>query len=138
NDVPGVKECTEVDLQGRKGGGLCLYDPNVRAFWTGLATDLCKSYGIDGILFFNERNGPLLNALGASHAQSIASSRVTCFCEFHQKAAKANGISFERAQEGYTRLDRFLQAALAGERPADGYFVEFWRLLVEYPEIIAW
>src|SRR5205823_14477052 len=61
NDVPGVKEVSEVDLHGRKSGGLCLYHPDVRAFWTGLATDLCKSYPIDGILFFNERNGPLLN-----------------------------------------------------------------------------
>lgn len=138
SDVPGVKEVSEVDLQGRKGGGLCLYHPDVRAFWTGLATDLCKSYEIDGILFFNERNGPLLNALGASHAQSIASSRVTCFCEHHQKAAKAAGINFQRAQEGYRALDRFIQAALENKRPADGYFVEWWRLLVEYPEIIAW
>ena len=137
-DTPGVKEVSEVDLQGRKGGGLCLYHPDVRAFWTGLATDLCKSYDIDGILFFNERNGPLLNALGASHAQSIASSRVTCFCEHHQRAAKAAGIDFARAHEGYTKLDQFIQSALANKRPANGYFVEFWRLLVEYPEIIAW
>ena len=138
SDVPGVKDLAEVDLQGRRTGTLCLFHPEVRAFWTGLAEDLCKSYDIDGILFFNERNGPLLNALGASHAQSIASSRVTCFCEFHQKAAKAAGISFERAREGYTRLDQFVQAALKDQRPTDGYFVEFWRLLVEYPEIMAW
>jgi hypothetical protein len=137
-DTPGVREVSEVDLQGRKGGGLCLYNPDVRAFWTGLATDLCKSYDIDGILFFNERNGPLLNALGASHAQSIASSRVTCFCEHHQRAAKAAGVDFDRTREGYTKLDKFIQDALANKRPADGYFVEFWRLLVEYPEIIAW
>ena len=26
----------------------------------------------------------------------------------------------------------------AGKRPSDGYFVEFWRLLAEYPEIVAW
>ena len=138
NDVPAVQEVSEIDLQGRKGGGLCLYNPNVRAFWTGLATDLCKSYDIDGILFFNERNGPLLNALGASHAQSIASSRVTCFCAYHQAAAKAAGINFERAKEGYQKLDQFIQSALANQRPGDGYFVEWWRLLVEYPEIIAW
>jgi hypothetical protein len=137
-DVPGVKDVSEVDLQGRKAGGLCLYHPDVRAFWTGLATDLCKSYEIDGILFFNERNGPLLNALGASHAQSIASSRVTCFCEHHQRAAKAAGIDFARARDGYTKLDRFVQAALKDQRPSDGYFVEWWRLLIEYPEIIAW
>ena len=31
-----------------------------------------------------------------------------------------------------------MKDALANRRPADGYFVEFWRLLVDYPEIIAW
>jgi hypothetical protein len=137
-DVPGVKEVAEVDLQGRRTGTLCLCHPDVRAFWAGLATDLCSSYDIDGILFFNERNGPLLNALGASHAQSIASSRVTCFCEHHQRAARAQGIDFERARQGYQKLDQFVQASLKGQRPSDGYFVEFWRLLVEWPEIIAW
>lgn len=137
-DVPGVQELLEVDLQGRKSGGLCLCHPDVRAFWTGLATDLCRSYDIDGILFFNERNGPLLNALGASHAQRIDSSRVTCFCEHHQRAARAAGIDFDRARNGYTQLDNFVQGALSNQRPADGYFVEFWRLLSEYPEILAW
>jgi len=138
SDVPGVKEVAEVDLQGRRMRTLCLCHPDVRAFWTGLATDLCESYEIDGILFFNERNGPLLNALGASHAQSIASSRVTCFCEHHQQAAKEQGINFERVRQGYRKLDQFIQAALKGRRPSDGYFVEFWRLLTEWPEIIAW
>jgi hypothetical protein len=138
SDVPGVKEVAEVDLEGHKAGTLCLFNPDVRAFWTGLVTDLSKSYDIDGILFFNERNGPLLNALGASHAQRIASSHVTCFCEHHQRAARERGIDFNRARQGYQKLDEFVQAALLGERPSDGYFVEFWRLLVEWPEIIAW
>ncbi len=138
-DVPGIKELTEVDLNGRRATtDLCLFHPEVRAFWTGLATDLCKSYDIDGILFFNERNGPLLEALGASHSQRIISSRVTCFCDYHRKAARARGINSDRALEGYKRLDQFVQASQAGQRPNDGYFVEFWRLLVEYPEIIAW
>src|SRR5213083_164493 len=101
SDVPGAREVAEVDLQGRKTGTLCLFHPEVRAFWTGLVTDLCQSYDIDGILFFNERNGPLLNALGASHAQRIASASVTCFCEHHQKAARAAGISLERARQGF-------------------------------------
>jgi hypothetical protein len=67
SDVPGIKECTEVDLLGRMTNTLCLFHPDVQAFWTGLVTDICKSYDIDGILLFNEHNGPLLNALGASH-----------------------------------------------------------------------
>src|SRR4051812_3859185 len=95
SSVPGVNQATEVDLKGRRAGAtLCLFNPDVRHFWTALVTDYCKSYDVDGILFFNERNGPLLNALGASHAQNIASSRVTCFCEHHQRAAKERGIDF--------------------------------------------
>src|SRR5436190_19419485 len=129
SSVPGLTDLLEVDLYGRKTGGLCLFNPDVRHFWTGLVEDYCRSYEIDGVLFFNERNGPLLNALGASHAQSIASSRVTCFCEHHQKAARDRGIDFQRAKEAYRKLDEFVQAALTNQRPPDGYFVEFWRLL---------
>ena len=137
-DVPGVKDCTEVDLLGRRTNTLCLFHPDVQAFWTALVTDICKSYPVDGILFFNERNGPLLNALGASHFQTIDSSRATCFCEHHQKAAKERGINFEKAKEGYLKLDKYVQSSLKGQRPSDGYYVEFNRLLLEYPEIIAW
>jgi hypothetical protein len=138
SSVPGFDQVTEVDLNGRRAGSQCLFNPDVRNFWTALVTDYCRSYAVDGILFFNERNGPLLNALGASHSQNIASGRVTCFCEHHEKAARAQGIDPSRAREGYRRLDEFVQQALVGERPSDGYFVEFWRLLVENPEILSW
>ncbi len=137
-DVPGVREAAEVDLLGRRTATTCLLNPDVRAFWTALVTDLCRSYDIDGILFFNERNGSLLNALGASHAQSIDSSRVTCFCDFHKQAARERGIDFERTRQGYLALDRFVRNSVAGVRPADGYFVEFWRILIEHPEILLW
>ncbi len=139
DDVPGVRELSEVDWQGRRvTGRLCPLHPEVGAFWNGLATDLCRSYDLDGILFFNEHNGPLLEALGASHGQQIAASRATCFCDQHRRVARERGLSFERAQEGYRKLDRFVQGALADQRPSDGYFVEFCRLLGEYPEISAW
>lgn len=135
---PGAKEVAEIDLLGRQANTLCLFQPDVRAFWIAIVTDLCKSYKIDGILFFNERNGPLLTALGASHFQSIASSRVTCFCEQHRKVAREFGINFDRAKEGYVKLDQFVQASLKDQRPSDGYFVEFQRLLLDYPEIVAY
>jgi hypothetical protein len=136
--VPGFNHVAEVDLRGRTTGAVCLMNPDVRAFWTALVTDLCSSYEIDGVLFFNERNGPLLSATGSSHAQQIASSRTTCFCEYHARAARESGINFARAREGYQKLDAFISAALASRRPSDGYFVAFWRLLAEYPEILAW
>ncbi|HTI94802.1 MAG TPA: hypothetical protein VL727_29625 [Puia sp.] len=137
-DVPGVSECLEVDLMGRKSNTLCLFNPNVREFWKALVTDTVRSYDVDGIMLFNERNGPLLNALGASHFQAIEPGRVTCFCEFHIAEAKRLGIDVSRAKEGYNKLAAFIRASLKGQRPSDGYYVEFERLLLEYPEIVAW
>ena len=137
-DVPGVAECFEVELSGRKANTLCLFNPNVREFWKALVTDTATSYGIDGLMLFNERNGPLLNALGASHFQSIEPTRVTCFCSYHEAEAKKRGIDVERAREGYGKLAVFIQSALANRRPSDGYYVEFERILLEYPEIVAW
>lgn len=138
SDVPGVKECAEVDLLGRRTNTLCLFHPDVQAFWTALVTDICKSYPVDSILFFNERNGPLLNALGASHFKTIDSSRATCFCEHHQRAAAQHGIDFKRAKEGYSKLNEYVQNSINGKRPSDGYYVEFTRLLLDYPEIMAY
>jgi len=137
-EVPGVSECLEVDVLGRKANTLCLFNPNVQEFWKALVTDTVRSYDIDGIMLFNERNGPLLNALGASHFQAIEPTRVTCFCQHHLAEAKRHGIDAGRAKEGYIQLAKFVQASLKGQRPSDGYYVEFERLLLQYPEIVAW
>jgi hypothetical protein len=137
-DMPFVADMHEISLQGRSSAALCFFHPDVREFWTAVARDLCSSYDIDGVLLFNERNGPLLNAIGVSHAQAIDSARVTCFCRYHEQAAKAHGIDFQRAKEGYLQLDRFVQKAMADQRPSDGYYVEFERLMLRYPEIMAY
>jgi len=137
-DVPGITPLRETDLYGRKANTLCLFNPEVKEFWKALTTDLCSSYDIDGILFFNERNGPFLSALGASHFQTIDSSRATCFCEYHKNASEGHGIDFGRTKEGYRQLDGFVQRSLKDIRPSDGYYVEFQRLLLNYPEITAY
>ncbi len=137
-DLGFVPAMAEIDLEGRKSGALCFFQPDVREFWKSVAVDLCSSYPIDGVMLFNERNGPLLNAVGASHAQGIDAAKVTCFCPYHERAARAHGIDFERAKEGYRRLNAFVQRSLSGQRPSDGYYVEFERLLLHYPEIMAY
>jgi hypothetical protein len=35
-------------------------------------------------------------------------------------------------------LEQYVRAARAGKRPVDGNYVTFWRLLMKYPEILAW
>ena len=137
-DVTIFKDFSEINLGGEKGGAMCFLAPDVREFWKAVSVDLCTSYDIDGILLFNERGGPFLNALGASHNQSIQSSNVTCFCEHHQKMAALHNIDLERVKEGYRQLDTFVKGSLSGNRPSNGYYVEFERLMFAYPEIYAW
>jgi hypothetical protein len=79
----------------------------------------------------------LNNAINAK-AGAGDPTHVTCFCEHHQKAAKERGFQFSRAKEGFEKLSQFVKAAREDQRPNDGYFVEFWRLLLDYPELLAW
>ena len=114
------------------------FNPDYKNFISSLTADFCKSYEIDGVMWGSERQGPLNNAIGASHSGRANPNRVTCFCKHHRAAARDLGINVERAIEGYKRLAQLVTAAQAGNRPTDGYFVTFWRLLVEYPELLAW
>ncbi|HZL43231.1 MAG TPA: hypothetical protein VFD66_08110, partial [Verrucomicrobiae bacterium] len=54
------------------------------------------------------------------------------------KKARSRGLSVDQARRGYLELEKLLLAAKRDQRPADGYFVSFWRLLSQYPEILGW
>jgi hypothetical protein len=132
--IPGIEPLREIDLAGRRANTLCPLHSDYRAFLVGLTEDYCKSYDVDGVMWGSERQGPLNNAI--THATDP--QRATCFCALHQQAARDRGIDVKRALMGYQQLADFVRAASAGQRPTDGYFVTFWRLLLEYPEILAW
>ena len=136
--IPGVGPLREVDWQGRPAGTLCPLHPDYRNFLVGLTQDYAQSYEVDGLMWGSERQGPLHNAISARHGGRADPSRVTCFCELHQKAAKERGIDVKRARDGFAKLAQYVHRARSNERPTDGYFVEFWRLLLQYPELLAW
>lgn len=137
--VPNIDALRETDLEGRKANTLCLNNPHHRNFLKGLVEDYTRSYDIDGIMWGSERQGALGNAIGARHGGGNSDpTRVTCFCQHCEKKAKEKGISFPRVQEGYRALAKFVRESRDGKRPVDGHFVTFWRLLLRYPEILAW
>ncbi|MBI1898799.1 MAG: hypothetical protein HYS04_20030 [Acidobacteria bacterium] len=139
NDVRNVEKLQEKDLHGRSAGTLCFNNPNYRGFLVGLTEDYARSYDLDGLMWGSERQGAFANALGASHGGGRRDpGRVTCFCEFCQRKAKERGINFERVKQGYLALEQFVRGGRAGERPVDGYFVSLWRLMLRYPELLAW
>lgn len=139
-DLPGIDRLQEVTLSGKKASTLCFHNPDVQAFWRALTEDYVRSYPVDGLMWGSERQGPFGNAIGASHGGATGNPLdvVTCFCDYCTREAKARGIDVARAREAYTKLSSLVGAGRAKARPTDGYFVSFWRLLIQYPEILAW
>lgn len=133
-DTANVQKLEEEDVDGNKLSTCCAYNPDYQNFVIDLIRDHCTSYDIDGVMWGAEQQGPLNNLIGANTWKHPGS----CFCQFHRKAAKERGIDVDRALEGYRKLITFTSEARANQRPVDGYFVEFWRIMVEYPEILAW
>lgn len=138
NDVPGFDKAREVTLAGPASTVACHRNPNMRNFWLALVEDYLKSYDLDGLMWGSERQGPLGNVLGTNHGGTGAGGRAGCFCQYCVEAAKKEGINVDRTREGYAKLVEWAAALARGSKPADGAFVGFWRLLVKYPEILAW
>jgi hypothetical protein len=139
SDLPNIAKVQERDLYGRNADTLCVNNPDYRNFLTGLVEDYARSYEIDGIMWGSERQGALCDSLGATHdTPPIDPGNVTCFCQFCQSKAKERGINPERAKQGFLELEKYVRASRSGQRPVDGYYVQFWRLLLRYPELAAW
>ncbi len=133
----------EVDFHGRPAlvhpAGPCFNNPLYRGFVLGLVHDYVRSYDIDGVMWGSERQGGFFNALGAyAHGSGSDPGKATCFCEFCRKKGADAGIDVDRAKLGFAALEDFVRAGRAGTRPRDGYFVGFFRLLLQFPELLAW
>jgi hypothetical protein len=134
--IPGFSQVSEIDIYGRRTTGPCFNHPDYRAHLNGKIESCLSGYAseVDGITWGCERMGPLQNAIGGTWS----TRGLTCFCEFCQTKARNLGISPDRARRGYRQLDDLLAAAAEDRHLTDGYFVTFWRLLLDYPEILSW
>ncbi len=136
-NLPGVAPLEDVNLQGEKIGTMNFNAPEHRAWILGMVENWTRNYDLDGIMWGSERQGPFCNALGASHSHPPLSS-VCDFSEHTIAKAKAQGINAERAKKGFHELEKYVTASRSGKRPNDGYYVTLWRLMLRYPELLAW
>lgn len=136
-DLPNAKKLFQVGLDGRLKHTVCFNNPEFQGFLMGLIEDCTRSYPIDGLLWRSEKTGPLTEVLGLAH-NSKGGGNPGCFCKFCRTRARKEGISVDRATKGYAALRSFAATGLSGERPVDGFYVTFWRILIEYPEILQW
>jgi hypothetical protein len=130
-----MDQVAEIDVTGKPTWAPCNNNEDWRQHMFGRVEVYLRQYpDVAGIAWGQERMGPLMNLIGGGWSQPF----ITCFCPLCQKKARARDLSVERARSGYLALESLLAAAKRDERPSDGYFVSFWRLLLEYPEILGW
>ncbi len=134
--IPGLPETAEIDVYGRRTDGACWNHPDYRGLLTGRVKSYLSGYPdlVAGIIWGCERMGPLDNLIGGGWA----TAGICCFCPFCRAKARDLGIAVEKSQQGFIELDRLFELAGKKQRPSDGYFVSFWRILIEYPEVLAW
>ena len=135
-NMPNAPKVAEIDVYGRSMIGPCFNHPDYRAHQIGKMESYLRGYPneVAGIAWGCERQGPFQNVMGGGWT----SEGVGCFCEHCRAKARERGISVDRAKEGYIQFAQLMRAAATDQRPVDGYFVTFWRHLLEYPEILAW
>jgi hypothetical protein len=136
HNMTNIELVAEVDVYGRRTTSPCFNHPEYRAFLTGKVESELSGYAnlVDGLCWGCERMGPINNMIGGGWT----TNGISCFCGYCQAKARERGISVERATLGYRKLDQLFTAAAKDQRSADGYFVAFWRLLLNYPEILSW
>lgn len=133
--LPGVDALLEEGLDGKHTDEVCMNNEEYAEIIRGLMEDCLQSYDVDGLLYRSERLGPLSKSLGLTHQ---GFTQPVCFCKYCQANSKMADISMERAKTGYQALMRFVELAKSGVRPNDGYYVEFWRLLLKHPALLEW
>lgn len=136
-DLENIDQLEEKELSGENAATLCFNNPNYRNWLLGMSKNWALSYDVDGIMWGSERQGAFSNMIGASHGRAEG-GHVTCFCQHCVARAKERGINPDRAREGFLELEKFVSAAHQSQRPVDGYYVTLWRLMLRYPELLAW
>jgi hypothetical protein len=133
-DIPNMPKVLEVDVWNRPSTRMCFNNPDYRNWWLSVVQDYVKNYGLEGLAIISERGGPL----NAAVQGSVQPEGLTCFCVHCKTIARERGVDPERAQRGYREILRWNAQAGSGERPSDGVFTTFWRILLNYPEVLAW
>jgi hypothetical protein len=130
--VPNFERAMSVGLDGKISAQPCRNNPEWIGFWEALVDDTLRSYPLAGYQWGAERAGPLSSLLWKG-------TMPFCFCTHCEARAKREGISIARARAGYSELHALITKLREGApAPVDGVFTNVMRLLMKYPEVLAW
>jgi hypothetical protein len=129
--ITNFENILETDIYDRPGHRPCMNNPDYRAWLVATMQDLFESYDLDGIQYGSERSGPLSDWLSWGNVP-------TCFCSHCFAKARMEGIDVARAKTGLVEIHKYVSALKEGARPTDGVLTQLLRILLKYPDVLAW
>lgn len=130
--VANYEMAMSVGLDGKPSPQPCRNNPEWTAWWDAVVGDTMRSYPLDGFQWGAERMGPLSSVLWRG-------AMPFCFCAHCEARAKREGINVARARQGFGELHTLITKLHAGvAAPADGVFTNVLRVLMKFPEVLAW
>ena len=129
-------EASWIDCFGNPYNFACVNKPDWRKFQTALHNDLFEQHPyLKGFLFMHERSASFMPIFKPDTWRGDYNP--SCFCEHCRAKGESRGIDAEKAAKGFRKM-----VSLFKDRKADlirgGIMVGFWRILMEYPETLAW
>lgn len=134
HQYPNFPKVLEVDVWGRPTQRPCFNNPDYKNWHLGTVEDYAKSYSLDGLAWCSERPGPLNLAM----LRPVQANDISCFCRYCQEMARNQGINVESARAGFEEILKWSARISAGSKDSDGAFTAFWRILLRFPEVLAW
>jgi len=145
--IPGIEKVMQIDINGAPTKSVCFNHPQYIDHYESMLKDLFTNHPLAGMHFGSENGGPLFMFLLYGRGRPPA-----CFCEHCVKLAQAQGTDAARAKAGFRELIQLFgdtprggpwKAVHPEEVPApakrpDGFFVNFLRILFQYPEVLMW
>ena len=139
NDVPGIDKAFEVDVHGQPAARVCYRNPNTLNFWLGLTEDFLRSYHCRRPDVRQRAAGPAERSPRREpRRRRRARQRSGASARTASKPRRRKASTPSARGRAISRSKRWVGGLKSGQRPVDGAFVTFWRILVEYPEVLAW
>ena len=130
--APGWKDIQCRSLSGRHLDIPCFSQQRVHEWTKATMSDMAKNYDLDGLFYGIERGTGLSDIMTFGHEEPY------CLCSACEQTAKEHDVDFIRLHQGLGEMVALLDAARNKERQQRPYLSLFLKLLMDYPEIMAW
>ena len=130
--ISGYETILETAIDGTKLSSPCVNNPDYQAWLAATMQDMFESYPLDGIQFGSETRDPLSGMV-------YGGQNPGCFCNHCMQRIANMGYDPEKAKEGVVKMAAYFNQLRASEKPnSEGVYPIFYRMLMEYPEILTW